>query len=62
MMEIGKTYRVKINDCCVKGEFTSKLISAKVDVEEDETEMKFENGVVLTWWLEHSVEYEEVQT
>jgi hypothetical protein len=39
-MEIGKTYLVTIDDCCVWGEFTSKLI----DINEDENYI-FENGV-----------------
>lgn len=63
---IGATYEVDISDCCVKGEFTSKLIEAK-DYNDDEelydvtileygTELKFENGVSLTAWNGVSLE------
>lgn len=59
-IEIGKLYEVDIDDCCVRGNFTSKLIEAK-DYNDDEelwdvtvleygTELKFENGVNLTAW------------
>lgn len=63
MIAVGKTYKVNIKDCCVEGEFTSKLTKALVydegsnsdvllDVEElDESnygaELYFENGVKL---------------
>lgn len=63
---IGATYEVDISDCCVRGEFTSKLIEAKKYGDNDEmidttfleygTELKFENGVSLTAWNGVSLE------
>lgn len=63
---IGEVYKVDISDCCVRGEFISKLIEAK-DYNDDEelcdvtfldygTELKFENGVSLTAWNGVSLE------
>lgn len=58
-MEIfsGRAYEVVIDDCCVVGGFTSKLIKAQmydddgncylVDTVEYGTELFFENGVRL---------------
>jgi hypothetical protein len=54
---IGKTYKVSIDDCCVEGEFTSKLVEV-FSYDDDEniipvTEIEygvaliFENGVKL---------------
>lgn len=57
VIEIGKTYKVEIKDCCVEGEFTSKLIKAQmyddndntypVNTDEYGTEAFFDNGVRL---------------
>lgn len=54
---VGKEYKVEIEDCCVVGEFTSKLVKAQMydddnnpyPASEDEygTELFFENGVRL---------------
>lgn len=60
-IEIGRTYLVEIDDCCVKGEFTSKLLKAQMYTEDENhndvpypvtkieygTEAFFENGVRL---------------
>lgn len=50
--KIGSTYKVVINDCCVKGEFTSKLVNTILDeIEPEEDDVRglvFENGVTLT--------------
>lgn len=64
MIKVGKTFKVVIDDCCVEGEFTSKLIKALacdddsvndelLEVEELSesnygAELYFENGVRLT--------------
>lgn len=65
-IEIGATYEVDFDDCCVRGSFTSKLIKAQDyddnselrDTEELEygTELTFENGVSLTAWNAVSLE------
>jgi hypothetical protein len=54
---IGKTYKVNIEDCCVEGEFTSKLVEAyeydddenkvPVTIKDYNTNLIFENGVRL---------------
>lgn len=56
-LKIGETYTVKFDDCCVAGEFTSKLI--RKESPDDEVELAFENGVTLerTWGCEF---YQEV--
>lgn len=41
--EIGKTYKVQFNDCCVEGDFVAKLI----EYNEDSSTYAFENGVRL---------------
>lgn len=46
-MEIGKTYKVEIEDCCVWGDFTSKLIEIEVDEDGEPTLYSFENGVKI---------------
>lgn len=57
-IKVGEVYNVRIEDCCVQGEFKSKLISIKIDeynkvfnVNEAELfygqELQFENGVTL---------------
>lgn len=56
-MMVGKTYEIEINDCCVQGGFTSKLVKAQVPDDESGTledldtcygaELFFENGVRL---------------
>ncbi len=52
-LEVGTVYKVELSDCCISGNFTSKLIQ-KETTEKSEGmygEIKFENGVVLeTWW------------
>ena len=64
MITVGKTYEVDIRDCCVEGEFTSKLIKVLVCDEDSDiddmfeveelhehnygAELYFENGVRLT--------------
>lgn len=63
---IGETYKVEIEDCCVKGSFISRLIEAKnynddnelcdVTVLEYGAELKFDNGVSLTAWNGVSLE------
>ena len=44
-IEVGKTYKIEIDDCCAWGSFTSKLVS----IDEDEM-CTFENGVVIGGW------------
>lgn len=54
-LDIGKSYKIEISDCCVVGEFTSKLVRVRayddynnlVDVYELDygVELFFENGV-----------------
>lgn len=48
--KIGSTYKVQIDDCCVKGDFTSKLVGTIIEEEDPEevTGLIFENGVTLT--------------
>jgi hypothetical protein len=43
------TYRVRFDDCCVAGAFTSKLVEITRDDEDDgwPTRLRFENRVVL---------------
>lgn len=49
--KVGQTYRVEFQDCCVGGEFTSKL------VEVNEEFYTFENGVSI---YGHAVTFEKV--
>lgn len=68
-IEIGAIYKVVIDDCCVRGSFTSKLIKAQDYNHDDElydtetisygTELTFENGVRLTAWNGVSLEKTE---
>lgn len=44
-LEVGKVYKVYMNDCCVVGSFTAKLIE-KID-EDIDSKLWFENGVYL---------------
>lgn len=59
-IEVGKVYNVEIEDCCIQGEFTSKLITIKITDDNNVTsnldkadlyhggqELHFENGVIL---------------
>lgn len=56
-IKVGKTYKVEIYDCCVRGDFTSKLLKAQMYDDDDNpypvntneygTEAFFENGVRL---------------
>lgn len=43
---VGNTYRVCIEDCCVNGEFVSKL----VECNNEDMVYRFENGVSLSGW------------
>jgi hypothetical protein len=54
-LQVGKTYEVILQDCCIEGNFTSKLI--KID---EEDRIYFENGVELnsTRW---GCSFEEVE-
>lgn len=50
--EVGKTYKVSMNDCCVEGTFTAKLIGIERDDDTDfddwgATRLHFGNGVRL---------------
>jgi hypothetical protein len=48
-LEIGRTYRVELDDCCVEGEFTSQLTRIIYESEDDDyPEIEFANGVKLT--------------
>lgn len=57
-IEIGKTYKVEIDDCCVNGRFTSKLTKVQISGDNDVLQstdqmqwgvkLNFENGVELT--------------
>ena len=51
-LEVGKTYLVNIEDCCVSGDFTSKLKEKKIDKwYEEYGTITFENSVFLdTFW------------
>ncbi len=40
--EVGRVYRVRLDDCCVQGEFFARLMD-----DTDDT-FAFDNGVVLT--------------
>lgn len=67
-IEVGKTYRVMISDCCVEGDFVSVLTKAQryddneqpypVNTNEYGTEAFFANGVRLE--LMNGVSLEEV--
>lgn len=57
--EVGKTYKVKISDCCVEGYFTSKLIQIVPETEYASPEWHFENGVVITSMFQKC--FEEVE-
>jgi hypothetical protein len=59
---VGREYKVTIDDCCVKGEFTA-VLTWLVRSEEGETidEIRFQNGVELTWMLDHAVKFEAVK-
>lgn len=60
LLKIGSNYNVDFDDCCVRGNFTSKLVEAKGYNDDGElydtdnldygVELKFENGVNLTAW------------
>ena len=43
----GKTYRVTLEDCCISGEFTAKVVSIIRDGDYIER-IAFNNGVILT--------------
>lgn len=47
---LNETYKVSFDDCCVKGQFTSKVTLIERDVEEPEyvERVEFSNGVTLT--------------
>jgi hypothetical protein len=45
--QVGKVYRVEIDDCCVALNFTAKLTS----MDEEQQLYTFDNGVVITEWL-----------
>jgi hypothetical protein len=50
------TYRVRFDDCCVAGSFTSKLVEITRDDEDDWPDrLRFENRVVLDTF--HGVEF-----
>lgn len=59
-IKIGLTYKVTFDDCCVRGNFTSKLTESQDENDNGElhdtdkleygVELKFENGVNLTAW------------
>lgn len=51
--EVGKVYRVTLEDCCIGGEFQSRLTFR------DEDGMVFENGVTLHEW--NGCEFEELR-
>jgi len=56
------TYKITMNDCCVYGKFTAKLVH--ICWQADETgkffpyELIFDNGVSLTEWM--GCEFEEI--
>lgn len=49
-LEVGKIYKVDLEDCCLAFKFTSKLI--KISIEDEE--LFFENGVVITRAYDHT--------
>jgi hypothetical protein len=55
-LEEGTSYRVRFDDCCVAGSFTSKLVEITRDDEDDWPDrLRFENRVVLDTF--HGVEF-----
>lgn len=46
--EVGKTYRVVLDDCCIQGEFTSRLDVIQFDEDGELDFYRFANGVELT--------------
>lgn len=53
-LEVGKVYAVKLDDCCIKGTFESRLVEIIVDAEPgcefdsySGATLTFENGVSL---------------
>lgn len=60
-IEVSKTYKVKLDDCCIQGYFTSKLIKIVEPKDEySDREWHFENGVVITTMYREDA-FEEVQ-
>ena len=49
LLEEGTSYRVRFDDCCVAGAFTSKLVEIVRDDEDDgwPIRLRFDNRVVL---------------
>jgi hypothetical protein len=45
--QVGKVYRVEIEDCCVALHFTARL----TQMDEEQSVYTFDNGVVITEWL-----------
>lgn len=45
--QVGKVYRVEIDDCCVALHFAAKLTR----MDEERQQYTFDNGVVITEWL-----------
>lgn len=54
MIEVGRTYAVTLNDCCIEGAFVATLVSMREEFGEDEDtefpQLTFSNGVTLTNW------------
>jgi hypothetical protein len=54
--QTGKTYRVKLRDCCIEGEFTARLAAIVIHPDPDDPQddgmeycdLVFTNGVTLT--------------
>lgn len=54
---IGERYRAELQDCCIAGKFTARLVSISKDLEEDDefayvTRLEFDNGVVLDEFMQ----------
>lgn len=65
-LEVGKTYQVKVSDCCMSVEFTAKLLEKSGD--DWETDCVFEhtatfaNGIKLEYYTSARAEIKEVSS
>lgn len=58
--KLGKTYFVKINDCCVSLNFYGLVIDIKPDTENTEGYVEFDNLVKITHGYSHAIEITEI--
>jgi hypothetical protein len=62
LFKIGKTYEVVFEDCCVRGEFTAKVVRRIPSSKTDSGEVEFDNGLTMDQTIWGKLEVTEVSS